>query len=47
MPQMTECQQTATHQAHMAINGECPMCGEYNPDQTEFMSVEEAEENFG
>ncbi len=35
------------HDAHMAVNGECPWCGTYDPNQTDFLSVEEAEEMFG
>jgi hypothetical protein len=42
-----ECRNTGPHLAHMAINAECPWCGEYDPDQAEFMSVEEAEVMYG
>lgn len=40
------CSETPQHQAHMAINGECPWCGTYDPD-AETMSVEKAEAMFG
>jgi hypothetical protein len=41
------CMLTPAHQAHMAINGECPWCGAHDPNQTEFLSVEEAVEIWG
>ena len=47
MKDKTECRRTAEHAAHMAVNGECPWCGEFDEDQTEFMSVEDAERRFG
>lgn len=44
-----ECAETATHQAHMELNGECPMCGALgrsNPD-LDSMSESEAIEFLG
>lgn len=47
MAQQEACRNTPAHQAHMAINAECPWCGLYDPNQTEFMTVEEAVEAWG
>lgn len=33
------CIDQEAHDAHMEINGECPWCSEYNPDQTEFGTI--------
>lgn len=41
-----ECKETASHQAHMAVNGECPNCGAYEPDGGG-MSVELAVKIYG
>jgi hypothetical protein len=41
------CADTAAHQAHMALNGECPWCGTVNLSEVRDISVEEAEVMFG
>lgn len=35
------------HDAHMAINGECPWCGTCDPDQNEFLTVDQVVERWG
>lgn len=43
-----ECRESygEAHDAHMAVNGECPWCGTFDPEQGG-MSVETATEVFG
>lgn len=36
MSHVTDCESTASHRAHMEMNGECPLCGAYDPDQGNF-----------
>jgi hypothetical protein len=43
---MADCPYPEGHEAHMAVNGECPWCGVSDPNQGG-MSVEEAEATFG
>jgi len=41
-----QCARTAEHQAHMELNGECPWCGTYDPDQGG-ATVEEVVARYG
>lgn len=36
-----ECRETASHEAHMELNGECPWCLDVDPDQSVFGRIDE------
>lgn len=46
MIQMNQCTNEEAHEAHMALNGECPWCGEYDAE-AELLTIKEMNDTYG